>query len=313
MEPVRPFEPVRTETIPTAPFWIGQVKWDGVRVLTYKESSGTKLFNRRLNERTHHYPELQNFEEYCSANSVILDGEIIALKDSKPSFYKVMKRDGITNFRNMDILCKAVPITYMVFDVLYYSGEWINNQPLYERQEILKKIIKPVTYVQVVESFEDASALYEVVKKQELEGIVIKDLNSTYLINGKDSRWKKKKYYRDLIAVVGGVTLRGTIVNSLLLGLYDPSGKLWYIGHAGTGKLSQKDWRDSTEKIQSLIVPEMPFTNRPPRYKDSIWLKPILSVKVNFIEWLEGHFLRQPSIQAFVKADPVECRLPTNK
>lgn len=309
LKPIIPFEPISTETSPTGYPWVGQVKWDGVRVLTYHNGQETKLYNRHLNERTFHYPELLDFRKYSLANSLILDGEIIALKGGKPSFYKVMKRDGITNLQQIKILQKAVPITYMIFDVLYLNGKWVTNLPLQNRQDFLKEIIIPNEQIQLVENFQDTNALFEVIRKQELEGIVIKDLSSTYLINGKDGRWRKKKFFQDLIAVVGGVTFRGSIVNSLLLGLYSQEGNLRYIGHVGTGKLAQKDWRDLTENIKSLIEPVMPFTNRPSRFKEAIWLKPMLTVKVQFTQWLEGHILRQPSIQAFVKADPHTCLL----
>lgn len=312
MKPIVPFEPISTDKIPTGASWVGQVKWDGVRVLTYSSGQKTKLFNRKLNERTLHYPELVDIQEYCSASSAIFDGEIIALKDGRPSFYKVMKRDGITNFQHIKSLQQAVPITYMIFDVLYLNGKWITAQPLFERQQILHEIITPNNYIQIVENFQDANALFDVVKTQKLEGVVIKDLTSTYLINGKDQRWRKKKFFQDLIAIVGGVTLRGSIVNSLLLGLYDQDGRLWYIGHAGTGRLTQEDWRNLTENIKPLIEPNTPFANRPPRNKESIWLKPKLTVKINFAEWLEGHTLRQPSIQAFVNVDPQDCRLNNN-
>jgi bifunctional non-homologous end joining protein LigD len=294
---------VSTDTIPTGPSWVGQVKWDGVRVLTYHTGQETKLYNRHCNERTAHYPELVDFWQ-GNSNSFILDGEIIALKDGKPSFYTVMKRDGITNLSQVEKVKNTIPITYMIFDVLYWNGEWITQHPLLKRQEILQEIIKPNEQILLVDNVQDANILFEVIKKQELEGIVLKDLSSTYLINGKDSRWLKKKFYQDLIAVVGGVTLRGSIVNSLLLGLYDQYGNLHYIGHAGTGKLTQNDWRNLTENIAHLIIPEMPFAKPPTRLKGAIWLKPKLTVKVQFTQWLEGHTLRQPSIQAFVNVDP---------
>jgi len=220
MKPLKPFEPISTDDIPAGSSWVGQVKWDGVRVLTYNNGQETKLFNRKLNERTAHYPELTDISQYCSANSIILDGEIIALKDGKPSFYKVMKRDGLTNLQHIERLRKAVPITYMVFDVLYLNGKWVTTESLLERQQLLKKIITPNDFIQLVDNFHDAKALFDIVKKQQLEGIIVKDLTSTYLINGKDARWRKKKFYQDLIAVVGGVTLRGSIVNSAFFGIY---------------------------------------------------------------------------------------------
>jgi bifunctional non-homologous end joining protein LigD len=308
MEPIVPFEPISTDNIPEGPNWVGQVKWDGVRVLTYFDGHEVRLFNRKFNERTFHYPELVNISEYCSAESIILDGEIIALKDGRPSFYEVMKRDGIRKLSNVDLVRKNIAITYMIFDILYLNDQWVTSSPLAERQKMLREVIQSKDYVQLVENF-DATALYEVIQKQQMEGVIIKDLTSTYLINGKDSRWQKKKYYRDVIAVVGGVTLRDNIVNALLLGLYDHEGRLWYIGHAGTGRLTQKDWRNLTELIRPLIQKNMPFVNKPPRTSNTVWLQPEITVKIKFAEWVDGHSLRQPSIQGFVDVPAHQCVL----
>ncbi|MGG1661492.1 RNA ligase family protein [Brevibacillus sp. NRS-1366] len=312
LEPIVPFEPIRTELIPEGPNWAGQVKWDGVRILTYYDGHEVRLFNRKFNERTFHYLELINIGEYCSADSIILDGEIIALKDGKPSFYEVMKRDGIKKLSNVDVMKKSIPITYMIFDILYVNGQWVTSSPLDERQRLLREVIKTNEYVQLVDNFE-AKALYEAIKKQEMEGIIIKDLTSTYLINGKDSRWQKKKFYRDVIAVVGGVTLRDNLVNSLLLGLYDHEGGFRYIGHAGTGRLTQNDWRNLTERIRPLVQKNMPFVNKPPRITNTVWLQPKITAKIKFAEWVDGHSLRQPSIQAFVDVPAHQCVLELSK
>lgn len=307
LKPVIPFEPVSTDAIPTGSNWTAQVKWDGVRVLTYYDGTVLRLFNRRLHERTGHYPELQNVNSYCSAKSIILDGEIIALNNGRPSFYKVMQRDGITRLSNLDMLQKNVPIDYMIFDVLYANGDWVVKEPLTNRQELLQRFIKPNGAIHLVDNFTDSNALYKAIETQQMEGIVIKDASSSYMINGKDGRWKKKKFYRDLIAVVGGITLRNSVVNALLLGLFDDSSRLWYIGHAGTGRLTQKDWENITGVTRPLVQAEMPFVNRPSRIKQAVWLKPSITVKVKYAEWAEGHMLRQPSIQALVDIPAYEC------
>lgn len=307
LKPLIPFEPILSDELPAGPQWVGQVKWDGVRMLTYYDGIEVKLFNRKLNERTFHYPELTTISEYCSAHSVILDGEIIALKNGKPSFYEVMKRDGITKISNINAARKVTPVTYMIFDLLYLNDRWVTGRALSERQKMLTEIISPREYAQLVENFADLQALYEVMQAQQMEGVVCKDITSKYLVQGKDGRWVKKKVYRDLIAVVGGVTFRDSIINSLLLGLFDGQGQLWYIGHAGTGRLSQQDWQDLTYHIGPLLQPAMPFINKPARIKGASWLKPEITVKVKFSEWIAGHTLRQPSIQAFVEALPEQC------
>lgn len=306
--PITPFEPVATEHINDHSQWIAQVKWDGVRVLTYYDGESVHLYNRKKNARTHHYPELTAIHSYCRADSVILDGEVIALgPHGKPSFHEVMRRDGIRRMARVQHVKRNVPITYMIFDVIYYNGKWLDKLTLHERMDVLSHIISPNDDVQLVTSHNEKKTLFEVVKAQQMEGIVIKDLNSTYLISGKDERWQKKKNYQDLIAVVGGVTYRDGIVNAVLLGLYDSSGRFWYIGHAGTGKLKKDEWRALTKRVQPLIISEQPFVNTPERSKDAVWTKTEITVKIQFIEWTKGGTLRQPSIQAFVDAHPEDC------
>jgi bifunctional non-homologous end joining protein LigD len=309
MKPIIPFEPIRTEVFPHGEDWIAQVKWDGVRVLTYYDGNRVQLFNRQLNERTGQYPELTKIRDFCSANSVILDGEVIAFERGRPSFHQVMRRDGIRRLEKVDSLKNQVEISYMVFDLLFYNGDWVNTLPLKERQELLHKLLKPQERVHSVDNFPDAQSLFEAIKRQDLEGIVCKRLSSTYALGGKDNRWQKVKNYRDILAAVGGVTMREGIVNALLLGAYDSEGQFWYIGHAGTGKLTQADWRELTRRIQPLQRKVSPFVNRPARMKEAIWLVPEYTVKVRFMEWTGGGTLRQPSIQAFMEAKPLECRL----
>ncbi|MGP7815914.1 ATP-dependent DNA ligase [Niallia sp. 01092] len=310
LEPIIPFEPVSTDQIPEGDQWIAQVKWDGVRILTYYDGNTVRLFNRKLNERSFHYPEISSIKTFCKSQSVILDGEVIALgEDRKPSFHEVMRRDGIRRLERVNELKEQVPISYMIFDVIYCNNEWKNKLPLKDRVSLLEQIIVPNEHIQVVPSYPDGDALFEAIKQQDMEGIIVKNLDSQYLINGKDSRWKKVKNYKDLIAVVGGVTLRSGIVNSLLLGLYDKKGAFLYIGHVGTGKLKKSEWRELTEKIKPILVNQRPFINKPERLKDAIWIKPQITVKVQFMEWTKGHTLRQPSIQAFVDTPQDKCTL----
>lgn len=308
LKPVIPFEPVKTDQPPDGERWIAQIKWDGVRMLTYMDEGEVRLVNRRLNDKTLQYPELLPVKDYCKASSVILDGEVIALEEGKPSFQRVMKRDRMRRADNIPSTVKRIPVVHMLFDILYYNGEWVTGLPLRQRQELLADIINPNEQVQLVPSVSEYNQLFAITGQHGLEGVVYKDLNSLYGIDGKDSRWQKHKHYRDLIAVIGGVTFRNGIVNAVLLGLYD-QGNLYYIGHAGTGKLTAGDWRLLTEQIRPITIPERPFINTPERLKDTAWVNPALTVKIRFMEWTRDGVLRQPSIQGFVAASPEECTL----
>ncbi|PGS56370.1 non-homologous end-joining DNA ligase [Bacillus sp. AFS041924] len=308
LNPIFPFEPIASNSVPAGPKWISQIKWDGVRILTYFDGKEVKLFNRKLNDRTVIFPELTNLTSYTAAQSIILDGEVIALdQNGNPSFHEVMRRDGIRRMDRIDSAIEAVPIFYMIFDILFYNGEWVTDLPLKERQELLSEAIEPNKHIQVVPSNTDGVALFEVAKQHGLEGIVCKKLTSKYFINGKNDAWQKVKNYKDIIAIIGGVTYRSGVVNSVLVGLYNEKNEFVYIGHVGTGKLTNSDWKDLTAVIETIKIEKNPFSNQPKRIKDIQWIQPLLTVKVQFIEWTEGHSLRQPSIQAFVDKDPKEC------
>ncbi|MCM3786661.1 DNA ligase [Neobacillus mesonae] len=310
LKPVIPFEPVRTTTFPAGHSWIAQVKWDGVRMLTYYDGHEVRLVNRKRNDRTLQYPELTQADVYSSASSFIIDGELIAFSEGKPSFHEIMKRDSLRSERSIRQGLKSVPVTYMVFDILYLNGEWVTNRPLSERQQLLAQIIKPQAQVQLVQNFPDGNVLFDAVKAQQLEGVVVKDLTSTYALDGKDSRWQKRKKNGDLYAVIGGVTFRDKIVNSLLLGLYNDHGELEYIGHAGTGRFTVQDWRTLTEKALTMAASSMPFKEVPVRNQGALWIQPEMVVRVTFLEWTPGGTMRHPTIESLAPHIPVaECLL----
>lgn len=306
IKPIKPFEPIVTEIIPNDDNWIGQVKWDGTRILVYSSDKNIQIFNRNLNERSKQYPELMTPQVYSNTKNFIIDGEVIAFKDGVPSFYEVMKRDKIKNIEKNKELIEITPIVYMVFDLLSINNKWITTLPLIERQKILKEMIIPNSHIQVVENFSDTEALFDACIENDLEGAVFKDLNSTYIINGKDNRWLKKKKNQDIVAIVGGVTIKGSLVKSLHLGLYNEKKQLVYIGSVGTGKLTKEDWQQFTVAINSFIQENSPFENF--ASKDSVWLEPIITVKVHFLEWINGKKLRHPVIEAFVSINPEECK-----
>ncbi|WAH35143.1 ATP-dependent DNA ligase [Alicyclobacillus dauci] len=309
LQPVIPFEPIQTNTFPSGEQWVAQVKWDGVRMLAYKDGSDTRLVNRRLNDRTLQYPEIANIASYCNTDSVILDGEVIALDHGKPSFYEVMKRDRIQSQRSVRTAMLKIPVVYMIFDVLYRNGTWLIERPLQERQDILQTIVTSSPHVQLVENSDDGPGLFAAIQNQGMEGVVIKDLTSPYAIDGKDDRWRKIKNIHDLIAVIGGMTIRDDAVNALLLGLYTTDGELHYIGHVGAGKLSVKDWQQITSQADKLAVQTIPFATVPSNLRSqTIWLEPVLTVKVTYLEWTSKKTLRHPVLEAFVDVPPTNCQ-----
>ncbi|MGN1402018.1 MAG: DNA ligase [Bacillus sp. (in: firmicutes)] len=307
-KPIKPFEPVSSTTIPQGDKWIAQIKWDGVRILYYLEDGEVYLYNRKGHERTAHFPEVSEPAFIKHKKSVILDGEVISLGEHGfPSFHHVMKRDGIRNISKVKTAMEEVPVHYMIFDILYADGEWLTGLPLSERLLILQETVSVNETIRLVDSVLDASALYKIIESNQMEGIVCKDLESRYEIGGKQCSWQKIKHYLDLIAVVGGVSYSGKTVNSLLIGLYDGHGALHYISHVGSGRLKQEDWKQLTEIFQQIETETCPFSSKPKTSRTAKWVRPVLTVKIQYMEWPANHSLRQPSILSFVSAEPKDC------
>lgn len=313
MEPLVPFEPVRRDTLPGDDKWTAQIKWDGVRILTYAENETVRLFNRKRHERSRQYPELLNLSSYTRATSIILDGEVIALgSDGKPSFHQVMKRDGIRRLDRIPIVRRQVSVAYMLFDILYLNGEWLTHRSFSERMALLDEVVTASDIVQKVDGHVDAKTLYAVTKEYGMEGVVLKRPDSPYLVGEKRDFWIKVKHYRDVVCVIGGYTTNDSgRVNALLVGLYQ-DGQLVYVGHAGTGKLSDAEWQDVTKTLGAIRTDVCPFVDVPRRRSGAssappIYVDPALTVKIQFAEWTEQHTMRQPSIQAFVDIAPKDC------
>ncbi|WP_139492864.1 ATP-dependent DNA ligase [Brevibacillus dissolubilis] len=309
-------EPQSTDVHMPGDNWIAQVKWDGVRILTYHDEDGTRLFNRKKRERTEHFIEINDAKSFVKADSVILDGEVIAFDTDRavpiPSFHRVMRRDGLRNMDRIRLVAGQVPIMYMVFDLLYLNGESVTHLPLLRRQELLREVISPDgnAHVKLVENVMDGEALFQMMRERDMEGVVLKDLQSPYQPGTKSAKWLKRKFYRDRFAVIGGVTLRDGIVNAVLLGLYDEQGRFRFVGGCGTGKLSRGDWVELTKGIAPLVTEESPFTDLK---SGGIWLKPALVIKVQYMSWTSDGHLFQPSLQAFVDVPPQECRLEESR
>ncbi|MGN7350089.1 RNA ligase family protein [Paenibacillus amylolyticus] len=307
-KPLIPFEPISRDTLPTGPQWIAQVKWDGVRMLAYEDGHELRLVNRRLHDRTAQYPELVTPRNLCSGSSYILDGEVIALDPDtgKPSFYHVLRRDRMSRPEGIAQAIHQIPVTYMVFDILFYEGKWVTDQPLADRQRLLHEVLNTAPHVQEVTNTLDAASLLTVMRQHQMEGIVCKDLTSSYGIQGKDQRWQKVKIMHDLYAMIGGVTYRSGIVNAVAVGVYDGPDFV-YIGHVGTGKLNSNTWRELTHQVEPLIRQDRPFHNVPERSAETTWVEPRIGVKVQYMELTHHNTLRHPSIQTFAEVTREDC------
>ncbi|MDD3271746.1 MAG: non-homologous end-joining DNA ligase [Syntrophomonadaceae bacterium] len=295
MELIIPMEPIIREQVFDSEEFTYQLKWDGVRMLTYSGKSRVELINKRLNNRTAQYPELQALNSLLHGRQVILDGEIVTFKDSKVSFPAIMRRDNARTEKSIAMLLKEVPVNYIVFDLLWDEDKDLRTLSLMERKQRLQDILTPQDGIHIIEDFPSGSSLFTAVQGANLEGIVAKKKASPYLAGKKHRDWFKIKYRRRQSCVIGGYTLRNNIANSLLLGVYQGD-NLHYVGRAGSG-LSESQCKELHSLLSSLQSDKAPFVSLPAKIaRESYFVKPDLVVDVEFAEWTENMHLRSPVI-----------------
>ncbi|MDD9150847.1 MULTISPECIES: hypothetical protein [unclassified Sporolactobacillus] len=69
-----------------------------------------------------------------------------------------------------------------------------------------------------------------------------------------------------------------------------------------------EEWQLFAERAARLKDEHTLFVNFREK-KNICWLKPLLTVKVHYIEWSTGHSLWQPTLQAVVKENPTACKM----
>lgn len=291
-------EPILIDKPMNEPEFIYQVKWDGVRMIAGVEDGKVILINKHQHIRTMQYPELHNISDYLSASRVVLDGEVIALHQGKPSFHSVMRRDSSRTQESIEYLKRLVPVTYMVFDLLLIDGKSLLNETLTTRSNKLYKILTNGENFHLVEDFNNGSELYDATRTMQLEGIVAKKITSSYHSGKKHQDWFKIKHHQSITCTVGGYTTRNNMINSLLLGLPEDD-KLIYIGKAAAG-LTTLHLQILTEQLPHLTIKESPFVNLCTRSYAINFVQPVLQVMVEFLEWTEQGRLRSPVIKGFV-------------
>lgn len=306
----RPMEPMLWPYAFNDPGWAFQVKWDGVRMLTLWWEGGVHLVNRKGADRTPQYPEIAQLTSAFPAGTLV-DGELVVLAEGKPRFELVLKRDQRRQAAAIREGMKSYPVTYAIFDLLYWEGKDIRNWPLEERQAKLAEAWPSGNQqLHLVENFSHGVELFQAVGQLGWEGIVCKRLSSPYVPGKRGSYWRKVKHWRYLQCIVGGYTLHDGQPSALLLGLYEEEG-LVYVGRAASG-LTDADWKGLLTFLQAAERKESPFVTRPPIYtgdREIRWVEPLLAVEVRFLEWTPDRKLRAPVLMGFLPAREVHCQL----
>ena len=242
------FHPVRMMlaqqgTIPDMIQEHGQIaaefKYDGSRFQFHKKGNWARLYSRRLEDVTAALPDVIEKLITSTAHDVILDGEVIAVKEGKPMpFQSVLRR-----FRRRHDIAEAQDAIEMVpnvFDILYLDGETLIDLPLEKRRKHLESVVNRYIAPQVVSSDpREIEQTYKDALEAGHEGIMIKVPASPYSPGQRGKNWIKIKPDVDTLdlAVIGGEWGEGKrahIFGSFLVACQD-QGKLIALSRVATG------------------------------------------------------------------------------
>jgi len=291
-------------TLPTGEGWAYEFKWDGVRALMDVTERGVRLISRAGNDVTKGYPELAR--PAAEVDDALLDGEIVAFVDGRPSFERLQQRMHVRG-PELPRLVETVPVTFVVFDVLRRFGVDLTARPFAERRATLDRFAEDHPGWTLSPVFDDGPATLEVARAHGLEGVVAKRLAAPYRAGTRTDEWCKLRFeHRGEFAVIGweAAPEHPTTLSSLVLGV-QRDGVLQYAGRVGSG-ISGRVAADLKRRLTAQDVPTVDGVPAPLRQRRLTWVRPEVVVDVVFTCWTGDRVLRQPVFKGIRSDKSVE-------
>jgi bifunctional non-homologous end joining protein LigD len=286
------------------PGWVYEEKYDGYRVIAYKEGRHVTLLTRNLKDRTADFPGIAGVVARLPATTLAIDGEIVIFDATGISRFQLLQR--------RDPGDAGRPPVFVAFDCLYARGKDLRSSPLVERHRRLRAEARENRAVRIARRLDgDGFAAFESAKRLGLEGLVAKDESAPYEAGRRSLAWRKVKVRNEEEFVIGGFTRpAGSRMHfgALLVGAWD-RGQLHYAGRVGTG-FTGKTLGDLLKRMKPLARPTSPFVDVP-RERDVTWLEPELVAQIAFTELTSDRRLRHPAFLGLREDKPArEVRWP---
>lgn len=282
--------------------WLHEIKYDGYRLLCFKQGTRVRLLTRRGQDWTQRFAEIAREAADLPIEEAVLDGEAV-----------VQRANGTMDFQALQNHLKGEKsgtLLYYVFDLPFYSGYDLTGAPLDQRKQILKQILQQRKRSSLIrpgsEIYGQGPTVYKRACELGAEGIVSKKVDARYQ-QGRSADWLKIKCTHRQEFIIGGYGLSESAhagMRSLLVGYYEPGGSLVYAGKVGTG-FSHQDRRELKDKLDALRQDRPAFSN-PPRERNLRWAEPRLVAEIVFSEWTRDMLLRQPVFKGLREDKPAE-------
>ena len=193
-----------TGAVPDGEAWSLELKWDGCRAQLRYDGRAVTLRTRNGRDCSDDFPELLGVADALGKRRVILDGELVCLReDGRPDFARLRRRLAGRG-------PSPPPALLQVFDVIHLDGRSTRARPYRERRALLEELALdgPAWRTPASIVLERSDAFVAGVAQLGLEGVVAKRLDSRYTPGRRNPSWIKHKLCRDERLAVTGVRRR---------------------------------------------------------------------------------------------------------
>jgi len=270
-----------------------EYKYDGFRLIIHKKGNEVKLFTRRLENVTKQFPEVVGYiQKYVKGNSFILDSEAVgfhAKTKEYTAFQEISQR--IRRKHKIEEISKKLPIEINVFDIIYYNGKSMLDEPFEKRTKLIREVVENHPYKiihakQIITGDEKKTeAFYKKALKDNQEGIMMKNLQAVYQPGSRVGHMLKiKPEVQDLDLVITGAEYgtgkRSGWMSSFILSCRGKKkGEYLEIGKMGTGIKELEGDGTSFRELTKLLTPHIIKEKG-----KSVSIKPKIIVAVNYQE-----------------------------
>jgi ATP-dependent DNA ligase len=242
------------EEIPRSGDFLFEPKWDGFRAIVFRGGEDVYLQSRDLKPLDRYFPELHDGLIAALPDGCVVDGEIVIATPHGLDFDRLQLRLHPAASRAAK-LAKETPAEFVAFDLLAAGGAELRSLPFGKRREQLEKLLRnagpPVHLSPMTRDRDVAVEWLERFEGAGLDGVMAKPAGGAYE-PGKRVMFKIK-HSRTVDCVVAGFrwhkTGPGTLIGSLLLGLYDARGKLQHVGVTSAFPMQQR------QQLAALLEP----------------------------------------------------------
>ena len=233
--PIAPMLSTAADALPAGDGWQFEPKWDGFRTLVFRDGDEILLQSRDEKPMNRYFPELDAPLARALPDRCVVDGEIVIVGADGLDFEALLLRIHPAASR-VKLLAVQAPASFVAWDLLAVGDEDLREAPLARRRERLERELgraaPPVHLSPVTRDRALAEDWFRRFEGAGLDGVMAKRLDEPY--RPGERSMIKVKHRRTADCVVAGFRWHkqgaGTMVGSLLLGLYDEHGTLHHVG-----------------------------------------------------------------------------------